>query len=161
MKNGKISLNIWLAVLLLGIFVISFLYCSTVYYRNDRVVEIDNNDWSNGSSILRCEFDFDDADDKVYVNGWCIMPGVSTEYANYYVVFHNMDMDSYFRVNTGYRKREDVTTAFNDGCDYANSGFYTQVRKRRLLSGEYEVCIWWLSNNYNLLYETGKYFTIN
>lgn len=149
-----------LAVCLISIIILTFLYCSMLYYKNSNVVKIDET-WSNGNEILRVYLDyFDDSEKTIKLIGWCVLPEMNAGYAKNYIVFHNLDTNNFYQVNTGFKKRTDVTETINDGYDYNNSGFYASVQKDKLPSGEYEVCILYLGNGKNLFFETQKRFVI-
>lgn len=159
--DRKKLLSARLIIVFLCITGISILYCGILYYRNDKVDIIKESGWDQGKDKMQCCIDgFGDEEDTISLSGWCIVSGEDIGYANYYVVFHNIAEDSYYRVNTVYKQRADVTAYFNDGYNYDNSGFYTRVRKCNLPEGEYEVCIWYLCNDYNLLYTTDQHFGV-
>lgn len=68
-------------------------------------------------------------EDYITVYGWVIKSGEDAKDVAIKIVFRNMCTDQYYVVPTTIITRKDVTTHYDDGCSYDNSGFSVKIRQ--------------------------------
>ena len=145
---------------IISIVVISMVYCAIIFWNNNKITEIKNPSWVV-DDILKVNIDdFSEKNNNVTLSGWCLKESEDMGYANYYIVVHALSSDKYYKVRTGYQRRDDVTKHWADGYDYGNSGFCMDMDKRNLPSDEYEICLWYCVNNNNIFQNLGLSFDV-
>lgn len=78
------------------------------------------------SSILSNAEKIKKENGKIIIQGWCINKGQKTNLNDCYVIVTNEKNDTLI-YNTKSMEREDVTIYFNDGNNYDNAGFVSQL----------------------------------
>jgi len=151
-------------VILLIIIVLSgCIFAGLIYLDNSIIKEVDISkmDISEGKVIYNVD-DIDNDKNKKYISvrGWAFVPGKDISIAECYVGVINTSTNVCYRLNTIKESRVDVTSHFNDGFTYDNSGFYAFCEKRMLKKGSFEICLIYLNDNNNLLVRTDKIITI-
>ncbi len=140
--------------------VISIIYCAVIYWNNDRIIEINNCSWVSDETLKIHIDNYSDQKKIVTLSGWCLKEQEKTGYANYSIVVHGLGLDKYYKIKTGYERRDDVTENYADGYDYGNSGFFVNINKSNLPADEYEICLWYCVNNNNSFKSLELFFEV-
>lgn len=155
-KKTKILMYIGISLIV----VISLFYCGIIYWNNSRIIEIGEQSYDTKEELTIHVEHYSENEDSVTINGWCLKEKEDIGFANYYVVLHELNSKKYYKVNTGYQRRDDVTEHYNDGHNYGNSGFYANINKNKLPSGNYELCLWYGVNANDIFKSLNLFFVI-
>lgn len=158
-------------VLLLICIIIPLLFSGIVWldWQRTRILsseEIVQMTVQSGPSNVNGEvnFYFDNiASDKseIITNGWAIQNEVIIGYVNISIVLYNPDLKTYIKIPTRKLVNGNLDSAFGEGYNYSQGGFYSVVNKSKLdKNTDYELCILYRSgesanSHSNILVHTG------
>ena len=142
---------------------ISILLSILIFLNNSHVSKIDLDTPIQTSIPL--EYNIEQIDYGNYtigIKGYAFILGEDTEYFNTQLVLHDTTTDNNYLIKTSFQQRCDLTTLYNDGYNYDNSGFYARFFISSV-EKKHKYIIYLLTykkNQYNII-NTGKELTIN
>lgn len=125
------------------------------YIKNAAIKEIhmDLEPQTNGMTYLFEQNDI--TGNRCIISGWLIENDTNLGFYNTQLLVKAND--KYYKVNTKFVKRTDVTQAMNDGYNYDNSGFYCDFNIDKLPnSNSYQIYLLYTSAEKSLLIETNE-----
>lgn len=161
MKN-IIQKNVIIIILFI-IILLGTVFAGLIYLDYNRVKEIDISNMEINSGDIQFHIDSVNNDlNSNYINirGWAFKSGSNLSTVECYAGLMKISTKEVYKVNTVKEAREDVTTQFNDGYNYDNSGFFANFSKKKLEKGEYEIILLYLSDNNNIFVPTGETISI-
>lgn len=98
------------------------------------------------------------AGDMLTIRGYCFIQGRETSPVSIYVLLMDIETKKCYQLPTTVQTREDVTSFYNDGTNYDNSGYYVFVNAARLKLDRkrYEIKILYTIENDTFLVSTGQ-----
>lgn len=147
-KNKKTELIIAISFCLL-----TMISCLFLYYKNSKIETINIEHYEVADNLLNFFLDCNEKQGNDYViSGWAYKPNENIKFFNNAVVLKDVEENKYYKCNTKFFQRADVTAHFNDGFDYTNSGFYVKVGCSKFIKGKaYQLCFLYQSSDNNML----------
>lgn len=131
----------------------SFLVCADRGYVRQTVQAEENQQISVVSHIDSVEIT-----ETVMIQGWALILGEEFETVDCSVVLVGEQSKKQIKLPTMIVKRDDLTTAFSDGIDYANAGFLANISKKKLSleTEDYEIYLSYHTNGHSAFINTGE-----
>jgi hypothetical protein len=139
-----------------GMILLCFLCCLLLYKKAAKIEEVDISKEAVSEEVLHYKIETMKKENNHYIlSGYAYKPDEDIEFSNNNIVLKNVKTNQFYKLNTEFVQRGDVTTTINDGHNYDNSGFFVRVMCSKFEKAqEYQICFWYQSTNNNIFYET-------
>lgn len=139
-KYGKLEFVI--GAILMGVLLIVLLglYMYKNSYRTIDELNVQNID-------VKKDLEVSSDENYFYLRGWSCILGESILDVDVSLILWDEEEQKGYLIPTKLQERPDVTTHFNDGYNYDNSGFVAVIRKDKLKEKKYKVYIRYQNND--------------